>query len=893
MWRSSCKRVKHPKNTLFTYQEWKWILQLPERKSNQPLPTFMIFHSEDAWTSRPQPFSPTESCRKKGYPLSIRHFKRDLPLTMTGGVAPFRQFVLKVCGRCDLACDHCYVYEGADQSWHSRPKVISEHTVTAAAERIAEHARQHALPGVRVVLHGGEPLLAGLGTLRWICAELRRVIEEACRLDLRIHTNGVRLDDQFLEMFAAQRVRVGISLDGDRAANDRHRRYANGRSSYDQVISAIGRLRSERYRPLYAGLLCTMDVRNDPVRTYDALAALQPPVIDFLLPHATWDDPPPEASEGATPYADWLITVFDRWRDTGRHVSVRLFHSVITTTYGGHSSTEALGLARSDLLVIETDGFIEQVDSLKVAYDGAPSTGLDIYRHSLNEAAVHPGIMARQRGLAGLSAACRRCPVVTSCGGGLYTHRYRSANGFDNPSVYCDDLVKLITHIRKSLKPAASSRPVHALPVNDFDSLAAGYGSEVAIEHLARSQRDIVRALLGVMRERSGDSVPEAVWEVITRLDAAHSPALEEVLAHPYVRAWGVRFLPEPVSAPGASPSGHYPADSDALYLASIAAAAAIRAGVSAQLDLPIRDGFAHLPTLGRLAVPRVTAATLTVATGPDWFEARLPQGVQTIKVADSAPQAGWQPVRRLWAAGGPEVRLEDADPYRDCHQWRAAGRVPEAQVRQWELLYRQAWDLITREFPHYAPGLAALKTITPLANDVPGREISAAARQAFGSVGIALPDSAGTLAMLLLHEFQHVKLGALLDLFDLCDRDDARGYYAPWRDDPRPLEPLLQGTYAHIAVTEFWQVRWRHLPGPQAEAAAAQFALWRAQTSAAADTLAGSGSLTALGTRFVDGIRATLARWLDEPVPPAAADVARRWAAEHRSRWDGAASTP
>jgi uncharacterized protein len=89
---------------------------------------------------------------------------------MTGGVAPFRQFVLKVCSRCDLACDHCYVYESADQSWHSRPKVISEHTVTVAAERIAGHARQHALPGVRVVLHGGEPLLAGLATLRWICA---------------------------------------------------------------------------------------------------------------------------------------------------------------------------------------------------------------------------------------------------------------------------------------------------------------------------------------------------------------------------------------------------------------------------------------------------------------------------------------------------------------------------------------------------------------------------------------------------------------------------------------------------------------------------------------------------------------------------------------------------
>ena len=64
------------------------------------------------------------------------------------------------------------------------------------------------------------------------------------------------------------------------------------------MIRAVDLLRTDRYRPLYAGLLCTIDVRNDPVATYDALAALDPPAIDFLLPHATWDTPPPGAGAG-------------------------------------------------------------------------------------------------------------------------------------------------------------------------------------------------------------------------------------------------------------------------------------------------------------------------------------------------------------------------------------------------------------------------------------------------------------------------------------------------------------------------------------------------------------------------------------------------------------------
>ncbi len=110
------------------------------------------------------------------------------------------------------------------------------------------------------------------------------------------------------------------------------------------------------------------------------------------------------------------------------------------------------------MVVVETDGTIEQADSIKVAYDGAPATDLDVFSHALDEAAAHPAIKARQRGIAGLSATCRRCPVVISCGGGLYAHRYRSGAGFDNPSVYCADLEKIITYIRAQMRPAPPVR---------------------------------------------------------------------------------------------------------------------------------------------------------------------------------------------------------------------------------------------------------------------------------------------------------------------------------------------------------------------------------------------------------------------------------------------------
>ena len=244
------------------------------------------------------------------------------------------------------------------------------------------------------------------------------------------------LTNNLCELFAEHGVKVGISIDGDRAANDRHRRYADGRSSYDKVIGAIRLLHTPRFRDLYAGLLCTIDIANDPLVVYESLIALRPPRIDFLLPHATWDRPPIRTAAADSEYADWLIAIFDRWLADGRGVQIRTFNSIMSTLRGGESYTEALGLGPVGLVVIETDGTYEQVDSLKAAYDGAPETGMNIFDHPLDAVARHPGILARQQGIAALSPTCQECAVVSSCGGGLYTHRYRAQNGFDNPSVY-------------------------------------------------------------------------------------------------------------------------------------------------------------------------------------------------------------------------------------------------------------------------------------------------------------------------------------------------------------------------------------------------------------------------------------------------------------------------
>ncbi|MEU9110942.1 FxsB family cyclophane-forming radical SAM/SPASM peptide maturase [Streptomyces sp. NPDC048483] len=380
---------------------------------------------------------------------------------------PFRQFVLKMHSRCNLACTYCYIYTGPDRTWRRRPSKVAAATRRQTALRIAEHARTHRLREIRIELHGGEPLLTGPGPLLDQAAAIRAALPADCTAAFGVQTNGTLLTEQLVDTLGAAGFHIGLSLDGGTPGLNRRRLDHAGRPSWPAVSRAVRLLRA---RPeVFAGILCTVDITADPAEVHGSLRALAPPMLDFLLPHANWSSPPPAPPlpAGPTPYGDWLCTVFDLWWDGGPGPRVRLFTEILGLLLGRPGAGETVGLSPFVALVIDTDGAIEQVDSLKSAYEGATATGLDVFRNTFDEALAHPGVAARQRGRDGLGAQCRRCALMAVCGGGNYAHRYRAGpSGFANPSVYCADLERLIRHIAARLDTAVSParRPPPPLP---------------------------------------------------------------------------------------------------------------------------------------------------------------------------------------------------------------------------------------------------------------------------------------------------------------------------------------------------------------------------------------------------------------------------------------------
>ncbi|MFJ1868638.1 radical SAM/SPASM protein FxsBH, inactivated beta-hydroxylase extension form [Streptomyces sp. NPDC088097] len=742
---------------------------------------------------------------------------------MTGLIA-FREIVLKVHSRCDLACDHCYVYEHADQSWRARPKVISPEVIHQTASRLAEHARDHELPSVTVILHGGEPLLAGTARLRLVCEEFTRALAGTAALDLRIHTNGLQLSPRYLDLFAEYGVRVGISLDGDRAANDRHRRFADGRTSHPLVLAAVELLRSESYRHLYQGLLCTVDVANDPDAVLDALAELEPPRVDFLLPHATWETPPARPGDAPDAYARWLLRIFDRWEHLERPFPVRLFESLLSTLGGGPSLTEALGLAPTDLVVVETDGQLEQVDSLKSAYEGAAATGFNVFDHTLDQVAAHPGVRARQLGLAGVSGACRRCPVVRSCGGGLYTHRYRPDSGFDNPSVYCTDLRELVDGV-EARTASRQTAPELADPAE-----------------LARSHDELTRLLLARLHgELAADPDWARSWELLAEVEragVAGADALDAVLGHPFTRTWVLEALE-------AAPGGRSDAPGAARRLAALAAAAVLRGGLDLPAEVAYRDGEVYLPTLGllRLGEPGTDGRAALRATDEGYA---VRDGRAEHRFGPAAGDARWLPVR-TWSPGpdAAPVALEDLDPYRNCFARPPRLRLGAGEADELRGRLDTAWALLHRTVPGFARATAdGLSTLTPLAGGPRAGDWGEAGRHGPGALGVPYGAGAGETALALLTGRRRARLRALTEVTDLYALDGAWQHPSPWRERPVPVSRLLADVHERVAVEAYHRATDGHEPDGAD------------RIHRALDRLAEAAELTVTGKRLVEELR-------------------------------------
>jgi uncharacterized protein len=371
-----------------------------------------------------------------------------------------RLLVVKVASRCNLNCSYCYVYNAGDRSYLKQPLVMSDATIDILVKRVAAHCRRHRLGVFTFVFHGGEPLMAGQRFFRHFAARVSAEFPPEIKARLRLQSNGMLLTKDWCELLKELKIGLGISLDGPRWINDLHRVNHAGKGSYDRVKAGWDTARSCGLHP---GLLTVVNVDADPLEIYHHAKELGARSLDFLLPDCTHDTPPPRysGSAEATPYADWLLRIFMVWvAERKPPFRIRLFEHLMRAILGANDSFDNFNSDPNEVMVIESNGDIESLDVLKICRDGITQSAANIHRHELDEAFDNEMIRLYYNSGKSLCATCENCLVRSVCAGGYLPHRYRRDNAFDNPSVYCRDLMKLITGIQNWI---AASLPASVL----------------------------------------------------------------------------------------------------------------------------------------------------------------------------------------------------------------------------------------------------------------------------------------------------------------------------------------------------------------------------------------------------------------------------------------------
>lgn len=352
--------------------------------------------------------------------------------------------IVKIASRCNLNCSYCYVYNKGDEGWRRQPPLMSMQTVENLIARVGAHCQRHNLDQFHFVFHGGEPLLASPELLQSFVDGARSHLQSRTKIAFSLQTNGVLLSAERARHLRVLGIGVGVSMDGTRSSHDQWRVDHHKRGSYDRVLAGLEAARGEGLDP---GILTVIDIGADPGEVYAHLKALRPRIVDFLLPQATWDNPPEQPFPEA--YAEWLLAIFWEWSgEPHTPFRIRLFEQIIRSVLGIAGSLDALGRGLNSILVIETDGSIETVDVLRVCENGLTRTHRNVASDNLDDALGDELPMIYYHSSEQLCAVCEACSAKEICAGGYLPHRFSRANRFDNPSVYCADLKLLIATIQ-------------------------------------------------------------------------------------------------------------------------------------------------------------------------------------------------------------------------------------------------------------------------------------------------------------------------------------------------------------------------------------------------------------------------------------------------------------
>ena len=373
---------------------------------------------------------------------------------------------------CNLGCTYCFYTE--KENLYGGPSRFRM-SMDVLESFIQQYIDSQDSPEIQFAWQGGEPTLLGLDYFRVVVA-LQEKYTGSKKVTNSIQTNGTLLTDDWCRFFKKYDFLVGLSIDGPREHHDRYRIKANGRPSFDAVMSGLKLLKK------HAVSFNTLTVVNDnnaqkPLDVYRFLKKAGDGYMQFIpaverLPDESAKElgldlagPPFNGNAGdssrLTPWsvspkqlANFYISIFDQWvhHDVGE-VFVQFFDVALGNWlgagYGLCQFSPQCGMAGA----LEHNGDLYSCDHY-------------VYpAHKLGNIMETPlaklMASAKQRKfgkakLDSLPECCKVCDVRPACHGDCPKHRFaETPDGGPGLSYLCEAYKEIFSHMAPYLKVMA------------------------------------------------------------------------------------------------------------------------------------------------------------------------------------------------------------------------------------------------------------------------------------------------------------------------------------------------------------------------------------------------------------------------------------------------------